>query len=121
MTDGKRILLIEDEALIALDTIDALSGAGYEVVGPAASLSTAVAKAQSERIDGAVLDVNLGGVYVWPAAEVLAGRGIPFVIMTGFGAALDVPPAFAAVPRLGKPLEPRSLLDALGRMLAGKN
>ena len=113
----KRILVVEDEMLIALDTLDVLTGAGYVAIGPATSLTAAVAKAETEALDGAVIDVNLGGSYVWPAAEVLAARRIPFVIATGFGAALDVPATFQSAPRLGKPIDAKQLLAALAHIL----
>ena len=64
-------------------------------------------------LDGALLDVNLGGIYSWPVAEALAARRIPFALLTGFGAGLDVPAAFAAIPRLAKPIEIRALARAL--------
>lgn len=114
----KRILLVEDEVLIALDTSDILAGAGYEVVGPAVRVETAVAMAASERLAGAVLDVNLAGSYVWPAARELQQRGVPFVFLTGFGAALDVPAPFASVPRLAKPIDAPSILTTLAGAIA---
>lgn len=115
---GKRILLVEDEVLIALDAEDILVGAGYEVVGPANTLDGALTMAAREVLDAAVLDVNLGGTYVWPVAEALVARRIPFLLLTGFGAGLDVPPVLEAIPRLGKPVPADALLRAISVLLA---
>ena len=105
---SSRILLVEDEALIAMDTEDALVDAGYAVVGPADRLDTALALARAAPIDAAVLDVNLAGSMVWPVATALQQRGIPYVLLTGFGAYLDAPAehravafAWQAVPKEG--------------------
>ncbi len=116
MSNEQRILLVEDDALIALDTQDALVDAGYEVVGPAISLEDGMVLAR-ERLDGAVLDVNLGGSYVWPIAEALRTREVPFLMLTGFGSALDVPPTLADAPRLAKPVDHSTLLKTLRSLL----
>lgn len=116
--DGKRVLLVEDEMLIALDTQDELQKAGCHVVGPVARLDAALATARTAEIDAAVLDVNLGGEYVWPVAEALIRRGIPFVLLTGFGTTLDVPASCSSAPRLDKPIKPGALQHALGRLAA---
>jgi CheY-like chemotaxis protein len=110
---GKRVLLVEDEMLIALDTVDELKSAGCTVIGPALRLESALALSQGEELDAAILDINLMGLYVWPAAEVLAARNIPFIFMTGFGAGLEFPPAFAAVRRLEKPVMPGAAVSAI--------
>lgn len=110
---AKRILLVEDEILIALDTADMVARAGFEVVGPVGEVQDALLLVEQGGLDGALLDVNLGGIYSWPVAEALAARRIPFALLTGFGAGLDVPAAFAAIPRLAKPIEIRALARAL--------
>jgi len=111
---GHRILLVEDDAMIALHTEDVLTDGGYVVVGPADDLSLAMTFAQTAQIDAAVLDVNLGpGIYVWPVAEILHARGIPFVLLTAFGAGLAVPAICQRAPRLSKPFEGNSLLEAV--------
>jgi CheY-like chemotaxis protein len=114
---GKRVLIVEDEVLIALDTQDALTEAGYVVVGPATSVPAGLTLIESEQIDAAVLDVYLGGIYVWPVADALRRRGVPFVLMTGFSAGLDVPANFQSVPRLGKPIVLGELLRAVSSCL----
>jgi DNA-binding response OmpR family regulator len=114
---GRRILLVEDEALIALDVQDGLEDAGYVVAGPAARLDRAVALASSEAIDAAVLDVNLAGVQVWPVAEILRQRGIPFLLVTGLSTGSGLPAFCARVPRLAKPFVRAALLDKLAEVL----
>lgn len=82
---GKRILVVEDEALIAVMVEDMLAEMGSEVVGPAATIEQALALARAEEIDGAVLDVNVRGERIDPVAEALALRGIPMLFATGYG------------------------------------
>ncbi len=111
--NGLRVLLVEDEALIALHTQDVLCEAGYEVVGPADRLEEALSLAQSEQFHAAVLDVNLAGEFVWPVANILFERGIGFLLLTGFGYRLEIPPSCNGAPRLTKPLSRDDLLAAL--------
>jgi DNA-binding response OmpR family regulator len=114
----KRILLVDDEALVALGAEDALLEAGYSVVGPADRLESALLLAESEILDAAVLDVNLAGVYVWPVADALHARGVPIVLLTGFGKGLDLPPSCQRAPVLAKPLKPPELVAALEAQIA---
>jgi CheY-like chemotaxis protein len=89
-TDGAqpRVLLVEDEALVAMLIEDQLIELGFEVVGPAATASQAIALCEDEHLDGAVLDINLGGGQRSdPVAEWLTRQGIPFVFVTGYGQA----------------------------------
>ena len=76
---GKHILVVEDEPLIALDLADLMTEAGAMVIGPAHSLADAQALVESTpgRIDGALLDIDLGDQLIWPLATVLHERGIP--------------------------------------------
>lgn len=80
-----RVLVVEDEAVLAMMIEDMLADAGYEVVGPAHRLDDAIAMARDGDFDIAVLDMNLGGRDSAPVAEVLRTRGIPFVYATGYG------------------------------------
>ncbi len=111
--NGLRVLLVEDEALIALHTQDVLCEGGYEVVGPADRLDEALDLARSEQLHAAVLDVNLAGEFVWPVADILFERGIGFLLLTGFGFRLGVPASCIGAPRLTKPLSPDDLLAAM--------
>ncbi len=111
---GKRVLVVEDDMLIALDIADELKSAGCTVLGPASRLEPAITLAQAQEFDAAVLDVFLEGAYVWPLAASLAARAVPFIFLTGFGQFLEFPAAFASVPCLEKPVRP----GALARRLA---
>lgn len=89
MSGGRdlRVLLVEDEAIIAIMLEDMLADLGCEVIGPAASIAEAAQLATSEVLGGAFLDVNLGGESVYPVADLLVARGIPFVFVSGYGPA----------------------------------
>lgn len=82
---GKRILVVEDEALIAVMVEDMLTEMGSVVIGPAATIEQALALARREDIDGAVLDVNVRGERIDPVADALASRGVPMLFATGYG------------------------------------
>jgi CheY-like chemotaxis protein len=115
--DGRRILLAEDESLIALHVADDLEDVGGEIVGPAARVKDAVSLAEKAQIDVGVLDINLGGEAIWPVAEILQRRGIPFVFLTGYAIIPSVPPNFAAVPKLNKPCTQDILVRAVQALL----
>jgi CheY-like chemotaxis protein len=81
----RRILIVEDEYLVAMSLAEALQDAGSIVLGPVPSVDKAIKKIESEpRIDGAVVDVNLGGVLAYPVADLLIARKIPFVFTSGY-------------------------------------
>jgi CheY-like chemotaxis protein len=82
---GLRVLVVEDEGMVALLIEGMLEELGCEVVASAASLAKAEAAAKHEEIDFALLDVNLDGQQVFPVAEILRTRGVPFVFSTGYG------------------------------------
>jgi CheY-like chemotaxis protein len=96
--DGGHILLVEDEAFVAMMMKDLLAEFGFRVVGPFGKVADAIETLDRQHIVGAVLDVNLAGEKVYPLAEQLSGRGIPFVFVTGYACdAID--DRFAGVPR----------------------
>ncbi|MFC3839422.1 response regulator [Paracoccus rhizosphaerae] len=107
-----RVLLVEDEMLIAMDMEDMLVAMGYVVVGPAMRLQKAVEKARVENLDLAVLDVNLAGERSFPVAEVLRERGIPFIFATGYGTAA-LTEEFEGTITLQKPVDPGQLRAAI--------
>jgi len=84
---GLRVLIVEDEALIASFLEDALTDLGCEVIGPASTMKDALRLAREAVIDGAGLDINIAGEKVYAVADILAERGLPFVFMTGYGKA----------------------------------
>jgi two-component sensor histidine kinase/CheY-like chemotaxis protein len=111
-----RILVVEDEYLLADALADALIDMGAQVVGPIGQLSQAMFLVETTPIDGAVLDINLHGEMVFPLAQVLATRGVPFVFATGYGRE-NIPVQFAHVPVLAKPIDVgllEGLLDRTG-------
>ncbi len=113
---GKRILVVDDEPLIAMDIVSSLREAGCEVVGPAATLERASALIENNAFDAALLDGNLGGRPVDQLAAALTKRGIPFAFITGYGRD-SLPKAFGQTPIIGKPFNREQLLDALGQVL----
>ena len=112
---GRRILVVEDEALVAMLVEDALLDAGAIVIGPVATVAEALSLLQRERPDVAVLDLNLAGETSTPVADALVTMGVPFVVATGYGAD-GLPPGHVAVPVLAKPYDPDDLTTALGRL-----
>jgi DNA-binding NarL/FixJ family response regulator len=116
---GLRILLVEDEFLVAMELETMLQDLGGEVIGPLASLDEAVAIAQEEKLDVAVLDVNVGGRLVTPVADALAARAIPFMFCTGYDA-VSLPRRHAAAPILMKPCQGHELKNALLSSLRGR-
>lgn len=108
---GKRILIIEDEYLIAADLKRALTDVGAIVVGPAGTLEAAQMLVE-EDFDLALLDVNLDGEHSYPLANRLCDRSVPFAFLTGYDE-WALPPAYREVPRLGKPFAMAQLINEL--------
>jgi CheY-like chemotaxis protein len=99
----QRILVVEDEYLLAVSLQSRLQDLGAVVLGPVGNLDDALALIRSEAsIDGAVVDINLGGKKAYPAADLLMERDIPFVFTTGYDETL-IPERFGHAPRLEKP------------------
>ena len=110
---GRRILVVEDDYFLAEDMRTNLERAGAEVVGPIPRLKQALdLLARSERLDGAVLDINLAGEMVYPLADALRERGVPFVFATGYDEK-NIPPRYADVPWCPKPVASRIIAKAL--------
>ena len=111
---GLRLLLVEDEAMVAMMIEDMLSDLGCVVVGVAGTVSKGLdfADRQDLLLDGALLDVNLGGETVYPVAEALAARGVPFIFSTGYSVA-GIQTRYSDVPILAKPYEMDVLQDHL--------
>ncbi|GGG16481.1 response regulator [Rhizobium wenxiniae] len=111
---GRRILVVEDEYMLADQLRNELEQEGAVVVGPAGRLETAFELLESDaQIDSAILDVNLGGDNVFPLAEALAARNVPFVFATGYEAS-TIPSKFSKIPICDKPVEMHRLKRALG-------
>ena len=116
--DGQkcRVLVVEDEALVAMLIEDMIHDSGDEVVGSAGKLTDAVALAQETQADVALLDINLGGVLAYPVADVLRQRGVPIVFTSGYGSA-GLIERFQDCPMLDKPFDQPSLEHAIHTVL----
>lgn len=112
---GRRLLVVEDDYLIAMDAVYSLEESGAEVVGPASNVDQALKLIEATpHLDGALLDVNLNGENVFPVADALLAKGIPFAFATGYDQA-SLPARFRGITRLNKPIESQ----ALATLLAG--
>jgi CheY-like chemotaxis protein len=110
---GLRLLVVEDEALIATDLADTLRGLGCHVIGPAGTLEEGMRLAESaDRLDAALLDVNLHGQPSFPLATMLAARGVPVVFATGYSALPEGSGGLGARV-LRKPVAPVDIATAL--------
>ena len=107
---GRRVLVVEDEMLIALVVEEALADCGVVVVGPVSTVDAALALAAAETLDAAVLDVTVRGGQTFPVAERLLARGVPFVLASGYGD-WALPEGLRDRPRLVKPFKPQELQD----------
>jgi DNA-binding response OmpR family regulator len=115
---GCRILVVEDEMLVAMTIEDALQDSGGEIVGPVATLEAALKLAAEEEFDAAILDVTIHGGKVYPVAELLLKRGIPFVFASGYGD-WALPEELRDKPRLTKPFTLAALEEQI-RLLYGE-
>lgn len=118
LAQGRRVLVVEDEYLIALTIEETLTDLGAVVIGPASSLAAAMRLAVDLPLDAAILDVNIRGGTSYPVADVLADRGIPFIFCSGYGD-WAIEERHRARPRLAKPYSADTLeamaLDLLGQ------
>lgn len=111
---GKRVLIVEDEALLAFELQLAFEDEGAQVIGPALSLMKALeAVAHTPDIDLAVLDVDLAGEDVYPIAEMLLQRGVAFLFHTGHGSRSQLSRLYPGTITLMKPALPETLIDRL--------
>lgn len=115
--DRLRVLVIEDEALVAMFVEDTLTEMGHEVGAIASRLEVALEVARTGTFDLAIIDVNLGGQPSYPIADVLKERGIPFVFATGYGSS-GLDPKFAGTPVLTKPFAMAHLQKILTQVFA---
>jgi DNA-binding response OmpR family regulator len=107
-----RILVVEDNFLVAETIAQALKDWGYIVVGPASNLASGLTLAREAEIDGALLDVNLGGRYCFPIAIALRDRHVPFMFLTGYDDMTIIPPELRDTRRIGKPFRGAELGSA---------
>ena len=113
----RRILVVEDEYMLSEDVRELLEAAGAIVVGPVGKIAAAMELAGSDqRLDGAVLDINLQGEMVFPLADLLRERQIPYLFATGYDAEA-IPVRFSQVKRCEKPLNAEHVRRALAGIL----
>jgi CheY-like chemotaxis protein len=114
-----RILVVEDEYMLADELQTELSDAGAVVIGPVPAVDKAVALITAgKEIDGAILDVNLAGELVYPVADLLLERGVPFVFTTGYDPSA-IPSRFETIVRCEKPAMIAAVTRAIGRLVSG--
>ncbi len=113
--EGKRILILEDEVLLAIEAAETIEEIGGIVLGPVHRIDAALKLLENERPDAALLDVNIHGHPSTPVAERLAMHGIPFILATGYGAQNQVTGSAAVID---KPYNRRAVQSAVTRMLA---
>jgi DNA-binding response OmpR family regulator len=113
---GKRVLVVEDEMLVALMVEDMLADAGCIVIGPFARVSDALAAIKGEALDFALLDVNVAGEKVFSVARALEKRGVPFLFVTGYGQAA-LPPDRPDWEAVVKPFVPKQLAERVAQKM----
>jgi len=113
---GRNILVADDEPIIAMDLAEELEAAGAVVVGPAATVERAAALIAEKKVDAALLDIKLGEQTVYPIADALIARGVPFVFITGCDRDA-VSDRYPRVPRYEKPFLSKIVIDALNRTI----
>jgi two-component SAPR family response regulator len=112
--EGCHVLVAEDEPLIAMDLAEELRAAGAGIVGPSSTVDGAMELFCREKVDAAVLDIKLGKKLIYPLADMLVAKNVPFIYVTGWGAE-RIPKKFADVPICEKPFPSNSVTETLKR------
>jgi len=110
---GYRIMVVEDNFLVAESLCDILTENGCKVIGPVSRLALGLKLAADATIDGALLDINLAGEHCFPLANVLLDKGVPIVFLTGYGEGTVIPAALYGVPRLSKPFSASGIVSLI--------
>jgi len=106
---GKRVLIVEDEPLLAMEVVEYLSEAGYQIIGPVTTVEKALRLIGEKGCDVAVLDVHLGTEHSEPVALALKAQDTPFVVVSG-NSQDHYPPGFGGAPSLQKPIMAATLV-----------
>ena len=114
---GRKILVVEDDVLIAMELQERLGELGFVVLGPVGNLADAEKLVEAERPDAALLDANLDGVSSVPIGVKLAAMGVPFAFCTGYDAIKNAPPEVVKAPVLTKPIGDGDLKAGLKKLL----
>ena len=112
-----RVLVVEDDPLLAFDLADRLRDCDFTIVGPAATVAEALRLIEEAGCDVAVIDVNLGHETAAPVAARLRSRSLPFVALSGYSAN-QYPSEFAGAPKLTKPVDDKSLMAAIRQCMS---
>jgi DNA-binding LytR/AlgR family response regulator len=115
---GKRVLIVEDEYIVALNIATEATARGAVVIGPVGTVDDALEAIKNTDVDGAILDINLRRRESFPVADALADRRVPFVFATGYDIAHPIPARHANAARLEKPPPPGVLCCALERAMS---
>lgn len=116
---GRRVLIVEDRYLIAAELADDVARMGCTVVGPAPDVASGARLAQEQDVQMALLDVNLDGEMVFPLAESLAERGVPFIFLSGYDGE-SLPSRWRDRPQLAKPVRASALRDELEKLAGSR-
>ena len=119
MAEKRNVLIVEDEPLIAMMLEDFLDSLGHGIVGTCETVQDAMVKVEEGGFDVAIIDVHLKGEHVWPVADRLTEKGIPFIVATG-GHIAPPPPEHHNVPVISKPYTIDSIEPALDAACAAK-
>lgn len=114
--EGRRVLIVEDRYMIASELAEEVARLGGQVLGPSRSVADAEVLLKGADADLAILDVNLDGELVFPLAETLVTRAVPFIFLTGYDEAV-LPRTWRDRPILEKPLNSRALHDELIKLV----
>lgn len=110
---GKRVLIVEDNPIIAYDISDLVEDTGAEPVGPALNVAAGMKLVAENHLDAALLDIDLGGDYVWPIAEALERNQVPFAFVSAQCSADMMPESFRSRPCIHKPAKPDDIVKTL--------
>jgi len=113
-----RVLIVEDAAMVSMLIEDMVCDLGGHVVGPASSVEQAMALALEADLDLAILDINVDGLAIYPVADVLRCRGVPFIFMTGYDSSV-IPQHYQGQCVLSKPFSHQTFCDTVDDILAG--
>jgi DNA-binding response OmpR family regulator len=118
--EPQRVLIAEDEFLVYLALEEDLRVNGFAIVGPFTTLAETRDAVRRERIDFALLDINLGGEMIFPVADELIARKIPFLFLSGYSSGA-IPDGYRQFPRFEKPYDPARLMAALRQLSEEKH
>ena len=118
MADVRHVLIVEDEAIVALFIEDLLEELGHKVAGTVSRLDEAMERGKHRDFDLAILDVHLHGEEVFPFADLLVAQKTPFIFATGYGEG-GIPDRLRGAPTLQKPFRPDELAEMIAKLTAG--